>query len=52
MKTKICSLCKKEYSTLFRVQITNGKNWIFICTACCSKVKDNSDYRYGGTWKG
>ena len=52
MKTKICALCKAEETTLFRVQITKGKTWIFVCETCCNDVKKQSDYRYGGTWKG
>ncbi|MCU0321044.1 MAG: hypothetical protein MUE72_01435 [Chitinophagaceae bacterium] len=39
MKTKNCSLCKHEVTTLYRVQIEKGKIWIFICTECCNKVK-------------
>lgn len=52
MKTKICASCQKEETTLFRVQITKGKIWIFVCAECCNKVKSEPAYRYGGTWKG
>lgn len=52
MKTKICSLCQKETTLLYRVQIKKGKVWIFVCTECCIIVKTEPDYRYGGTWKG
>ena len=52
MKTKICELCKKEETTLFRVQIQKGKTWIFVCEDCCNQVKNQPEYRYGGTWKG
>ncbi len=52
MKTKVCALCKKEEITLYRVQITKGKIWIFVCTDCCNRVKGEPNYRYGGTWKG
>lgn len=52
MKTKICALCQKEETTLYRVQITKGKVWIFVCTECCNNAKTKPDYRYGGTWKG
>lgn len=52
MKTKICEICKKEDSTLFRVQVEKGKIWIFVCGICCLKVKGLAHYRYGGTWKG
>lgn len=52
MKTKICALCQIEATKLYRVQVTKGKDWIFVCTACCNKVKVEPNYRYGGTWKG
>ncbi len=52
MKTKICALCKKEETVLYRVQNTKGKIWIFVCTDCCNKIKTEPNYRYGGTWKG
>ena len=52
MKTKICAICLKEETVLYRVQITKGKVWIFVCTDCCNNVKKEPGYRYGGTWKG
>lgn len=52
MKTKICALCGMEATILYRVQVTKGKVWIFVCTDCCNKVKTEPGYRYGGTWKG
>lgn len=52
MKTKICALCKVEASVLYRVKLSKGKLWIFICETCCKKVKNDPDYTYGGTWKG
>jgi hypothetical protein len=52
MKTKICALCQIEATILYRVQVAKGKNWIFVCTDCCNKVKVVPNYRYGGTWKG
>lgn len=52
MKTKICASCKTEGCVLYRVQITKGKLWIFVCASCCNKLKTGSNYRYGGTWKG
>ena len=51
-KTKICELCKKPKTTMYRVQIAKGKLWIFVCTKCCIEVKSLEHYRYGGTWKG
>ena len=52
IKTKICALCQKQEITLFRVQIEVGKTWIFVCDDCCNKIKNQANYRYGGTWKG
>jgi len=52
MKTKICAICSKEETTLYRIQIEKGKLWIFVCTACCNAVKTKEQYKYGGTWKG
>ena len=52
MKTKFCALCKTEATTMYRVQLTKGKIWIFVCTDCCNKVKLQPGYSYGGTWKG
>jgi len=52
MKTKLCALCQMEATTLYRVQVNKGKDWIFVCTDCCNKVKKEPNYRYGGTWKG
>jgi RNase P subunit RPR2 len=52
LKTKICSQCKIEETTLYRIQNQKGKIWIFVCEACCIKSKALPDYKYGGTWKG
>jgi protein-arginine kinase activator protein McsA len=52
MKTKICALCQMEATILYRVQVTKGKDWIFICANCCNIVKVEPNYKYGGTWKG
>jgi hypothetical protein len=52
MKFKNCALCKKEETTLYRVQIATNKIWIFVCTMCCNEMKSKPNYRYGGTWKG
>lgn len=52
MKVKICELCKIEAAVMYRVQVTKGKNWIFVCLDCCNKVKLQPNYKYGGTWKG
>jgi hypothetical protein len=52
MKTKICALCKKEDDVMYRIKITKGKLWIFVCEACCKTSQKLVDYVYGGTWKG
>jgi protein-arginine kinase activator protein McsA len=52
MKTKACAVCKKEDAVMYRVKITKGKLWIFVCTACCKDAQSKPDYVYGGTWKG
>lgn len=49
---KKCESCKKEFSTLFRITYQIPKKWIFLCDNCLLVVKkDNTNYRYGGTWK-
>jgi hypothetical protein len=52
MKTKICAICKKEDDVMYRIKITKGKLWIFVCEACCKTSQKLVDYAYGGTWKG
>ena len=52
MKTKTCEICTFESSTMFRIQVTAGKIWIFVCESCCEKSKKVQHYKYGGTWKG
>lgn len=52
MKTKTCEICTLESSTMFRIQVTAGKIWIFVCESCCEKSKTVQHYKYGGTWKG
>ncbi|MBT6568612.1 MAG: hypothetical protein P8O04_07380 [Flavobacteriaceae bacterium] len=53
MRTKICSRCQEGFSTLYRVQLRQGKDWVFCCKKCTEHQKTNNrNYRYGGTWKG
>ena len=52
MKTKICEICSAIADTMFRIQITSGKNWMFVCQSCCENSKPLPHYKYGGTWKG
>ena len=52
MKTKQCSICFKEEFVLYRVLISLGKDWLFVCKNCCEIKKNEPNYKYGGTWKG
>ncbi|WP_164549862.1 hypothetical protein [Nonlabens ponticola] len=52
MKTKICHTCGEEHTTLYRIQLTSGKEWVFCCKSCTEKHQSLPEYRYGGTWKG
>ncbi|MBC7755246.1 MAG: hypothetical protein H7Z20_01120 [Bdellovibrio sp.] len=52
MKIKTCATCQLTNTTLYRVQISVGKEWIFICAACIKIAKLLPSYRYGGTWQG
>lgn len=52
MKTKTCPTCQEEHTTMYRIQIKKGKEWIFVCPDCIKIHKAGSYYRYGGTWKG
>jgi hypothetical protein len=52
VKTKNCALCNEAEIVLFRIQIKQDKNWIFVCKTCCEKMKKLEHYNYGGTWKG
>jgi hypothetical protein len=37
---------------LYRIQYKAVKQWFFTCEKCLETVKkDNTFYRYGGTWK-
>tara|TARA_B100001057_G_scaffold451200_1_gene493981 strand:- start:14980 stop:15141 length:162 start_codon:yes stop_codon:yes gene_type:complete len=52
MKKKYCEICKVSFTTMFRIQHKDGKNWVFACKSCLILAKeDNPNYRYGGTWK-
>jgi hypothetical protein len=42
----------KEFSVVYRIQLKKGKDWVFVCEACCLVAKKLPEYRYGGTWKG
>ncbi len=52
MREKHCEICKNSYSTMFRIQYKQIKNWVFVCEPCLMSVKlNNPNYKYGGTWK-
>ena len=51
-RIKHCALCNIDFSTMYRVQYKNPKDWVFACKECLKDVKkDNPNYKYGGTWK-
>jgi hypothetical protein len=52
MKTKTCELCAIEATLMFRIQLKQGNQWIFVCKPCCEKSQNVRDYKYGGTWNG
>ncbi|WP_238299974.1 hypothetical protein [Polaribacter irgensii] len=54
MKTrdKQCEACKTAFPTMYRIQYTTPKMWVFVCEQCLLRLKkDNPAYTYGGTWK-
>lgn len=52
IKTKACHLCMKDFRVMYRIQVKKGKDWVFVCEACCLVAKKSPQYKYGGTWKG
>jgi hypothetical protein len=51
-RIKHCKFCNTDFSTMYRVQYKNPKEWVFVCKDCLLKVKkENATYKYGGTWK-
>jgi hypothetical protein len=52
-RMKLCEVCKIDFSTMYRVQYKNPKEWVFVCKECLVAVKkDNTAYKYGGRQKG
>ena len=52
MREKHCEICKKVFSTMFRIQYKQNKTWVFTCKPCLVSTKENNPYyKYGGTWK-
>ena len=51
-RIKHCNVCNLDFSTMYRVQYKNPKEWVFVCELCLTQVKENNNkYKYGGTWK-
>lgn len=51
-RIKYCEVCKKDFSTMYRIQYKPFQKWVFTCKDCLIEVKkDNNHYKYGGTWK-
>lgn len=51
-RIKYCNICEIDFSTMYRVQYKNPREWVFVCKTCLPDIKkDNLAYKYGGTWK-
>jgi hypothetical protein len=51
-RIKNCTICKVDFSIMYRVQYKIPKGWVFVFKECLINVKkDNPNYAYGGTWK-
>ncbi|MFT6989286.1 MAG: hypothetical protein ACJASL_001255, partial [Paraglaciecola sp.] len=48
---KDCNYCAKSDSVLYRIRLQQTAPWEFACSDCQSKVKNQPQYQYGGTWK-
>ncbi len=51
LKAKPCDRCNNLVDIRYRIQYQESKGWVMACRDCWSQVKDDSQYRYGGTWK-
>ena len=38
-RIKHCEVCKVDFSTMYRVQYKNPKEWVFVCKECLIDVK-------------
>ena len=38
-RVKYCEICKKNFSTLYRIQYKAVKQWFFKCEKCLETVK-------------
>ena len=51
-RIKYCNQCNIDFSTMYRVQYKNPKEWVFVCEQCLLQLKKKySDYKDGGSWK-
>ncbi|MEM6431400.1 MAG: hypothetical protein AAF708_19335 [Deinococcota bacterium] len=51
IRSKSCDICGQSKDVLYRVQYGAIQTWQFVCRSCWEQVSQQSDYRYGGTWK-
>ena len=51
LKPKPCDRCNALVNIRYRVQYRELTSWVLVCRNCWEQVKDDSHYRYGGTWK-
>ncbi|WP_330203683.1 hypothetical protein [Cyanobacterium sp. Dongsha4] len=51
-KLKSCDYCNQLVNLRYRIQYDESNKWYQVCPNCWNILaKDNSFYRYGGTWK-
>ena len=51
LKLKACDRCDNLADIRYRVQYQASPDWAMVCRDCWSQIKDDPQYRYGGTWK-
>lgn len=52
LKLKPCDRCNNLVDLRYRIQYQEEGDWLLVCPECWQEVsKNNSHYRYGGTWK-
>ena len=52
IKSKPCEHCQNASNIRYRIQYDDSHQWYLVCPQCWDILaKDNSNYRYGGTWK-
>jgi hypothetical protein len=51
-REKTCDRCATPALRLYRVQVDESGQWVFVCDRCFPSVSQNNPhYTYGGTWK-